>query len=640
MLFAADSIRSINLSNVLGLEKKEIEAFRPKHAKFDAAALYKMSSEIIGSVLQLIRRQLSHCHSFSFSGNPMNPKDIEELVMIAELDSVHLRLVEVAGCGLGEYGLSKLWTALAGQTSSLRALDTSNNHGTAKFETVQSVLSQLHEVTKLNIANNTRLNSAESLFDETALSSWALEELDLSGIMLNDATVKDLANYLASAMSQNLHTLRLNNCGLSGHQVASLILGMGPNRGLALHVNAARLDSGIKELCETLTSGNGPWCLFAEMVDFYHEENFVELLRALTVNNSIQCLSLLGVSTSDDAGDIACQAIHDLFAKNQSIRYLDLSGYESKLDEGRLGRGFAKALSGIKDNKTLEHLRVRSQMLNINVGDLAQAIATNNTLLTLDCESNDFNLSNFRHLTNNVERNISICHFSAFSEKELAKTIQKSVDTAASAAPTRRGNVMSKLRSDKQSAGGKAIAQDLKEEWDVAVQHLDLCLRRNQDLAFAQIGAGDLDPSSFDCEAALSATFGGLALNDYDNKMMAIYDLSAPLSQAHLTEVEPEQAENPNSVRRSTSSNSGTSNAPSSDVVSSESGVPTPADLQDGLGVTITPDGETSPVMVHGEFAESNYIHYDGLEMDGGLQMKRYKRFGSDPNNRIDEEDV
>ena len=90
--------------------------------------------------------------------------------------------LELANCHLGDAAISKLWLNMAGQASSLQTLDTSGNHGIVKFELIQHSLSQLRAITKLNIAGNTRIDSDMSLFDEDAIHSWALEDLDISGI--------------------------------------------------------------------------------------------------------------------------------------------------------------------------------------------------------------------------------------------------------------------------------------------------------------------------------------------------------------------------------------------------------------------------------------------------------------------------
>jgi len=85
---------------------------------------------------------------------------------------------------LGDAGLSKLWTSLAGQANSLEWIDTSNNHGVVRFETIRNTLCRMRRLSKLKIAGNSRMLSDESLFNEMTIYDWELQELDLSGMMV------------------------------------------------------------------------------------------------------------------------------------------------------------------------------------------------------------------------------------------------------------------------------------------------------------------------------------------------------------------------------------------------------------------------------------------------------------------------
>lgn len=101
------------------------------------------------------------------------------------LDHVYFRVLELSQCSLGDAGLTKLWTGLSGQAESLEVIDTSDNQGTVRSETIRYTLAQLQSVRKLSIAGNTRLTTGDSLFDEAAIHGWKLEDLDLSGIAVS-----------------------------------------------------------------------------------------------------------------------------------------------------------------------------------------------------------------------------------------------------------------------------------------------------------------------------------------------------------------------------------------------------------------------------------------------------------------------
>ncbi|KAG5984302.1 hypothetical protein E4U55_005365 [Claviceps digitariae] len=650
LLFASESIRSLDMSNVLGLGTKS-NSNRLSRFEHDLASLSKTTSEILQPFLELLRRQLCVCNSLSLSGNPISCHDLDDLANLLSLNHVHLRRLDLSRCSLGDAGLSKLWTSLAGQANSLEWIDTSNNHGVVRFETIQTTLGRMRRLSKLNIAGNTRILSEESLFNEMTIYDWELQELDLSGMMLNAATVHVLSNYLTMDKSQYLQILRLNHSGLTGAQIAQMFYAMGQARPIEVHLNGCHMDEGIDELCAAIADGYGPWCLFAQMTEFAREANYIKLLRALTINQSIECLNLAGTSTPDAASSTACQAIADFFANNRTVRFLDISGFDSKLDEGRLGREFSKALSGLGANESIEHLRVRSQMLNINTEDLAEAISNNRTLLTLDCEGNDFDLSNFKHVMSSMEQNLTIQYFSALSVGEVDKAISRSVKTACMASsPVRKSSIMSRLRQGKGTNGDcKSLVQQLKDEWESAGQELARLLQRNQNLLDQESAAEQSDGSSQEwrfsnpADVNFAMVFGGLPLRSLENQRakglrhsqdshrMSLQDAAFRRHSRQSSCASRDLALRPMSII-----SSDVAISPTTDDASNGSGglpptppeVDTPTEQDFGLG---TP--------MFDEPLELNYTCTDNLEADDGLQMKRYRRYMGDPTSRIDEED-
>ncbi|GFP53990.1 hypothetical protein TASIC1_0003036800 [Trichoderma asperellum] len=614
----------------------------------------KMSSEIIRPLSMLLKTQLSHCHSISMSGNPIGSSDVAELANVFGLDDVHLKKIDLSNCGLGDIDLNKLWSGLAGQAETIEYIDTSNNSGTVGFDTFTYTLRQLRNIKKLNISGNTRLVSEEPLFAEGALHSWALQELDLSGIVLNDTTVISLARYMESPMSQGLQVMRLNNCGLTGSQVAQLFFSMGKARHMTVHINANRLDDGIGSLCDAIASGYGPWSLFMQMIEFSYEDSFVKLMRALTINKTIECLSLAGCATPDAVSSVACQAASDLFAKNETIRFLDISGYDSKLDEGRLGREFSRSLSGMKFNKRIEHLRVRSQMLNINIGDLAEAISGNQTLHTLDCEGNDFNLSNFWHLVKRIEGNTTIRHFSAFSESELSRTIQKSAEVDVPVvAPRRSSGIFNKLKHEKVPVMvEKPLVQRLSDEWDAAINALNQVLERNQkiyrdELSPAKLADQVLETCEIE-EGTFSVDFGGLASKEFEVHNAAGSSLRrGPSTTNHGSETlkvivsAPYSGEDPSdTIMRPYSivSSDGASSPTSQASSNSETGMPTPSEMES------PPDKEpgwvSTPVagVTSNGASEDSFLPSEGYDAEISLLMGRYQSLLGDPTDPIEEE--
>lgn len=457
-----------------------------------------------------------------------------------------------------------------------------------------------------------------------------------------------LAAYLGTEQSQGLGVMRLNSCGITGRQISRLFRAMGQARRMAVHLNANRPDEGIDDLCRAVACGFAPWSLFMQMVEFALETNFIKLLRALTVNKSIECLSLAGMAMADAASSTACQAIADFLSTNNKVRFLDISGYDSKLDEGRLGMGFSRALSGMKFNTRIEHLRVRSQMLNANIGDLAEAVSANKTLHTLDCEGNDFNLSNMRHLIKHLEDNCTIRQFSAFSDPELSRTIRKSMYAAGTALPVRRSSMMLRFRHEKpQNGTGMPLVQELKDEWDGVVADLERLLRNNRE-AFAKNGDDDADFASHaqwrdsDAECDFSSAFGGLARKEFEFWR----------AKGFRGSTSPQRRPVPESITPAAGGDgAGEVGGRPSSTVSSDVGISpstdgaSMADMPSPLELESPTDGEfglekgLNTITVIDEAPYSNWTFCEGYDVDDGLQMKSYPRHVGATPSRIEEEE-
>lgn len=201
LMFASESIRSIDLTNALGPRTT-----KPAHSRADDDARHlQLSSELIRPLMMLMKAQICLCQSILFRGNLLAPNDVDDLgtfqAMLFFLDStlltittasllldgVCVRRLDLANCGLGDAGLTKLWAGLSGQYATLEVLDTSNNQGTVKFEVIRNTLSHLRAVRKLHIVGNTRIDSDMSLLSQSAMSSWTLHEIDMSGIIVSCA---------------------------------------------------------------------------------------------------------------------------------------------------------------------------------------------------------------------------------------------------------------------------------------------------------------------------------------------------------------------------------------------------------------------------------------------------------------------
>lgn len=125
-----------------------------------------------------------------------------------------------------------------------------------------------------------------------------------------------------------------------------------------MHIGQNHLHINHGELVEAIALGLTPSQLTMRMVDYPKEDMFRELIKALTVNTTLQYLDLSKVSLPYEAGAETCSALGELFAKNTTLMELDLSGEQAVLESARLGGGINSALGRLAENRTLQTLRI------------------------------------------------------------------------------------------------------------------------------------------------------------------------------------------------------------------------------------------------------------------------------------------
>lgn len=255
----------------------------------------------------------------------------------------------------------------------------------------------------------------------SALEKWLFQSNTESQILSSELPGTPSASCGAKS---TLRRLALNNCGINGREAARLIRALSNHTSVHLHISGNPLEDGITDLCRAISMTSGPIGLHMNMLEFRHEANFVALMKALAYNRKISTLSLAGTAPTPSAdgpcGSEVCDALSQFFERNRSVKYLDLSGYSGKLDEGQLGQGFAQSLRGLVWNKTLIHLRIRNQNLHDDVGTLGSVIRQNSTLRIVDCQDNNWNLTSVQFLARSLKSNQSIVNF-PFSQNECER---------------------------------------------------------------------------------------------------------------------------------------------------------------------------------------------------------------------------
>ena len=317
---------------------------------------------------------------------------------------------------------------------------------------------------------------------------------------MNDATIIELENYLlqggieAQTGTRSTWTLRrlaLNNCGITGKQAAKLFNAIGEDRDLELSLNGNPLEEGIDYLAHSIRHNRGPKELRMDMVEFRDEANYCVLIKALTGTRYLTFLSLVGTGPTPPAGEPlqrdTCEALEKFFALNDSVRYLNYSGYKGKLDEGQMAPGFGHSLRGLADNDTLTHLWIKNQNLQDDIGTVGTVLRKNRTLQLLDCQNNGFNMTTLQFLTESLKENYTLAHCT-FTTEEREKIWT---------------GIRSKIRGgqtgsdSKRPADSMMIAREalLKEHFEALLAELEHYLERNrrlQDEAAATRASGPI----------------------------------------------------------------------------------------------------------------------------------------------------
>lgn len=347
--------------------------------------------------------------------------------------TVDIQALDISNCGLSDLALRDIFEVLYHQGKSLQSLDVSGNRGRVQASLVATLSQTIYDLRKLNVSGIIMGDIPGPLFSFETLSRFEyLEELDLSKVKVNDATLNALEMFLSQkptpsqpllyvsqddspVSNSTFRKLALNNCGINGREAARLVRALANHSDAHLHIAGNPLDEGVEDLCRALAFTPGPAGLHMDMIEFRHEGSFVALMKALTVNKHITFLSMAGTAPTPSAdgpcGPEVCEALEAFFEGNKSVRYLDLSGYSGKLDEGQLAPGFARSLRGLAANDTLTHLRIRNQNLHDDVGTLGSVIRQNDTLRMVDCQENSWNLTSIQFLVKSLRLNTSIVEF-------------------------------------------------------------------------------------------------------------------------------------------------------------------------------------------------------------------------------------
>ena len=466
------------------------------------------------ALVPLCKKTLTNVDWLVLNGIRLGDSDLDHLVDAASQRVCHLRALEIGNCGLSVHEIDVLLSTLAVQESTMEVIDISGVQGRLSPELFQRQIGYFSHMRKLNLTRVQKTVGPESLIAPEILLIWRLEELQLSQTVVNQETVDSIAAYLASSKSDSLHELGVDQCGLTGKDLAIFFTAMTRNPGQprVMHVSASenRLKTGYRMIFEAIGRNNAPTHLTMRMIEFEKEYHFRELVESLQKNTTLKVLDISKASLPYDAGEETCEELQKMFEINKSLEELDISGEQAHLDSARFGIGLNLALTGLKKNTSLKILKIEHQNLGMQgANTLAEVLEVNKSLLEIHCENNDITLQSFTVLVNGLEKNTSITYMPAMArdrEKSLEKVkreieaMNKATDASfgsgSSAIKRTISGVMGgrtnrpSLAQRTASPGAAYTDQDIKaavtaldEKWDAEIVRMQSYLSRNFHLA-------------------------------------------------------------------------------------------------------------------------------------------------------------
>ena len=493
-------LRRLDFSNSLSRKPTDTDGSRDR------------GNGICEAIFPLCSQQLTNVDWIVLNGILLSDSDIDYLFAAAVEKLCHFRALEMAHCGLTDRSVRTVLQAMSHQRSTLESINLAGNMARLNPETFHQQLDCFQHIRILNFSNAQITAALDPFIASKVLLNWRLEELNLSGIKLNRQSLDALSIYLTSSQSDTLRFLRLNQCQLTGKDVAKLLRATATRHDqLHLYVSENRLEQEHDALAESFRRSESPGHITMQMVEYDDERKFQALIAALSSNMTLKYLDMSRTSLPLDASEETCKTLRFMFETNRTLEELDISGEQSHLEVVTLGTGLSAALKGLERNISLRILRIERQALELpGANALASVLQSNTTLHEIYCENNKINLQAFTILVNAVNYNTSLVYFPNMDiDRAIArKNIDREIDgmrenTHTVAVKSGKGTVkrtmgaaitggrsFSSRSIQKLAEPPKYTEQDMKaavgsleQSWDVQVSRLQSYLQRNYCLA-------------------------------------------------------------------------------------------------------------------------------------------------------------
>lgn len=488
------------------------------------------------------------------NGISLTDIDIDYFFTAAIDKSCHIRALEVGSCALAARSMQTVLQAISHQAQTMEAIDLSSNPARLEYGVLQEYLSELEFIRKLNLSDVNISSGPEALIPAETLYGWKLVELRLSRTSVNEATVDALAAYLISDRSTFLRHLELDRCRLTGSEAATLLSaadsGSSGTRNLHIYLSENQLEQHHEALVDAVSRSCTPYCLTMQMLEYKDERKFSKLLDAFAQNTKTKYLDISKASLQNDASAGTCEALHRMFANNNTLCEINISGEDSHLEAANYGSGLNKALVGLMHNQSLEILRIENQRLGLQgASTMASVLAVNRTLQAVHLENNEINLQAFTVLVNAVEDNNTLLFLPSMDadralsqgkvdreienirnpstpisnsvaamshstratvNRTLSRTIGKTIGNASKSLNVRNLDKSPSLLHQYSERDIKAAVGSLWQNWEREVTRLEKYLARNYKLAHGlpetdQMEMADRPNTSSSLEAALRA---------------------------------------------------------------------------------------------------------------------------------------
>lgn len=480
VLLGSGSIKYIDLTNVLR-KVPTISSLQNGNSSSAPAGI----CEIIPPVVLLWISLQTCCNSITLNGNAVGEIDAVELCRVLQGRPNFLRSFETSRCNLDEASLVYIWEGLHEQRLSLEELDTSYNPGRMEASRIACTLNEASGLRRLNLAYTIRGDLEGPLFrpwsNSASFEAWRLEELDLSGWKLNFETLCGIMKYLELDESDKLRRLSLQNCALTGEQVTGIFRRVGAGRDIHLFLNGNPLETGSTDWIDLIRGDKAPAKLHLDMIQFQHESTFNGLLTALSHNKTIEFLSMAGTGPPGRVSSKTSNLLSNFFRTNNTLKFLDLSGYSGKLEDGHLGWGLSGALSGLQDNTSLRQLRLRNHDIGAaeDLTVLCQILVANKGLSMFDIQHNNFDHHQFGELVQALSHNRQLISFPISQvDREYASSKEKRLFLKMQGRPTTKSQ--DKLSKSAESRLDGVLTR-LHGYWELEAQKVRSILERNRD---------------------------------------------------------------------------------------------------------------------------------------------------------------